>query len=35
MLLFREDLPVKVFSVDKGNKSCYVEVIFKVTLMQI
>ena len=27
MLLFREDLPVKVLSVDKGNESCHVEVI--------
>ena len=24
MLLFREDLPVKVLSDDKGNESCYV-----------
>ena len=31
MLLFREDLPLKVFSVDKGNESCYVEVILKKT----
>ena len=31
MLLFREDLPVKVFSIDKGNESCYVEVILKKT----
>ena len=23
MLLFREDLPVKVLSVDKGHESCY------------
>ena len=29
MLLFREDLPVKVLSVDKGDESCYVEVILK------
>ena len=27
MLLIREDLPVKVLSVDKGNEDCYVEVI--------
>ena len=31
MLLVREDLPVKVLSVDKGNQSCYVEVILKKT----
>ena len=29
MLLFREYLPVKVLSVDKGNESFYVEVILK------
>ena len=31
MLLVRKDLPVKVLSVDKGNQSCYVEVILKKT----
>ena len=31
MLLFREDLPVKVLSGDKGNESCYIEVILKKT----
>ena len=31
MLLFREDLPVKVLAVDKGNESCFVEVILKKT----
>ena len=29
MLLFKEDLPVKVLSVDKGHESCYVELILK------
>ena len=29
MLLFREDLPVKVLSVDKGHESCYVELILR------
>ena len=31
MLLFREDLPVKVLSVDKCHESCYVELILKKT----
>ena len=31
MLLFREDLPVKVLLVDKGNENCYAEVILKKT----
>ena len=31
MLLFREDLPAKVLSVDKGHESCYVELILKKT----
>ena len=31
MPLFRENLPVNVLSVDKGNESCYVEVILKKT----
>ena len=31
MLLFRKDLPVKVLPVDKGNESCYVEMILKKT----
>ena len=31
MLLFRDDLPVKALSFDKGNESCYVEVILKKT----
>ena len=31
MLLFREDLPVKVLSVDEGHESCYVELILKKT----
>ena len=31
MLLFREDLPVKVLSVNKGNESCYVEMTLKKT----
>ena len=31
MLLFREDLPVKVLSVDKGNESCCVEVVLNDT----
>ena len=30
-MLFREDLPVKVLSADKGNESSYVEVILKKT----
>ena len=35
MLLFREDLPVKVLSVDKGHESCYVELILKKKKMAI
>ena len=35
MLLFREDLPVKVLSVDKGHESCYVDLILKKTKWQI
>ena len=31
MLLFREDLPVKVLLVDNGNESCYVELTLKKT----
>ena len=31
MVLFRKDLPVKVFWVDKVNEMCYVEVILKKT----
>ena len=30
-LLFREDLPLKDLLVDKGNESCYVEVILNKT----
>ena len=35
MLLFREDLPVKVLLVDKGHESCYVDLILKQTKWQI
>ena len=31
MLLFREDLPFKVLSVDKSNESYFVEVVLKKT----
>ena len=31
MLLFREDLPFKVLLVDKGNESCYFEMILEKT----
>ena len=31
MLLFRENLPVKVLSVDKGHENCHVELILKKT----
>ena len=31
MLLLREDLPVKVLLVDKGNESCYIEVTLEET----
>ena len=31
MLLLREDLPVKFLSLNKGNESCYVELILKKT----
>ena len=31
MMLFREDLPVNVLSVDKGNESCCVEVVLNDT----
>ena len=31
LLLFREDLPLKDLLVDKGNESCYVEVILNKT----